>query len=85
VVVMKISISWGIRVCSLLKVMSCFGGTCRLSLQWLRINQAINQVQAGSKQTSVDFRWATSVGCCIPERRNFHCTVSFAILFQNNL
>jgi hypothetical protein len=40
-VVMKSSIFWDITPCSPLKVNWCFGGTCRLHLQGLRIQERI--------------------------------------------
>jgi hypothetical protein len=42
-VVMKIYIFWGITLCSPLKVNRRFGGTCRLHLQGLRLNEARHQ------------------------------------------
>jgi hypothetical protein len=38
--VLKTSIFWDIKPCSLLKVSQCFGGTCHLHVQGQRINQA---------------------------------------------
>jgi hypothetical protein len=37
-VVMKCPIAWDITLCSLLKINTCFGGTCRLQLQGRRIS-----------------------------------------------
>jgi hypothetical protein len=77
----EISISWYITVCSTLKVNRCFGGSCPLRFQRLRINQAIKQHEAGSKQISVNFQW--TIWCYIPEHRNIHYTIVLAVLFQN--
>jgi hypothetical protein len=53
-VVMKSSIFWDIRPCSLLKANQSFGGTCHSHLQGQTISQARNQQEAGNKQTSED-------------------------------
>jgi hypothetical protein len=50
-VVIKSSIFWDITPCSLLKANRSFRGLCRHHIQSLRIGQARNQSEAGSKQS----------------------------------
>jgi hypothetical protein len=52
VTLLNSSIFWNTMPCSPLKVNPRFGGTYRLHLQSRRINQARNQLEAGSKQSS---------------------------------
>jgi hypothetical protein len=40
----------GYKPCSPLNVNQCFGGTCRLNLQGLRVGQARNQYEADGKE-----------------------------------
>jgi phosphate starvation-inducible membrane PsiE len=48
---MRSSIYWGITLCSSLKYIRRFGGTCSLNLECRRISQARNQREAVSKES----------------------------------
>jgi hypothetical protein len=63
----RVLIFWDITPCSQLEVNRRFGGECRLHLQEARINQARNQHEAGSKQSSDGGHVFFPNVCCLSE------------------
>lgn len=62
---MESSVFWGITPCSPMEVSRRFGGKFQLHLEGLRLNQAVNKHERGSKQSAF-------TGRCIPESRTLH-------------
>jgi hypothetical protein len=63
-VAMESSVFWGMTPCPM-EVSRRFGGKFRLHLEGLRLSQAINKHERGSKQSAF-------TGRCVPESRTLH-------------
>jgi hypothetical protein len=84
---MKSSVYWHVTPCTSLKINRCFGETCRLQIQSLRISQTRNQHEAGSRQSlyilsrnwvTVDGVWivTTSMSSAIANSYNLQFTTA---------